>query len=262
MKRIYRLFWIVCIVIISFFPITVLAKESQKYGYEIINVYPHDSGAFTQGLIYKDGFLYESTGRYGHSSLRKVELKTGKVLQKIIIDRELFAEGLASSNDQLVLLSWRAGTGFIYKKDDFDLTKTFNYPGEGWGLTSYKNQFIMSDGSSILRFLDPVNFTEIKRLQVSRSGRPLKNLNELEMVNGYIFANIWQTSQLAIISPESGQLAGIVNLAGLLKKYAPGVKADVLNGIAYDAEGDRLFVTGKYWPKLFEIKLVSLKKTN
>ena len=248
---------------LSFFSLTnyVSAKELLRYDYEVINTYPHDPTAFTQGLIFNNGYLYESTGNYGRSSLRKVDLETGKVLQKISIDRKFFAEGLTSHDSQLVQLTWRAGTGFFYNKDNFSLKKTVNFPGEGWGLTSYRGQLIMSDGSSFLRFLDPLDFTEIKRLQVSMSGKPIKNLNELEMVNGYIFANIWQTSQLAIISPESGQLAGVVNLAGLLNKYAPGVKADVLNGIAYDVEGDRLFVTGKYWPKLFEIKLVSAKKT-
>ena len=240
----------------------VSAEELPLYDYEIINTYPHDPTAFTQGLIFKDGYLYESTGKYGHSSLRKVELETGKSIKNKKIDDEFFAEGLTSHDSQLVQLTWRAGIGFIYNRNDLDLKKTVNYSGEGWGLTSYRGQLIMSDGSSYLRFLDPFDFTEIKRLQVSISGRPVKNLNELEMVDGYIFANIWQTNKLAIISPESGQLAGVVNLAGLLKQYAPDVKANVLNGIAYDDEGDRLFVTGKYWPKLFEIKLLPTKTTD
>ena len=232
----------------------------QEYSYEVVNVYPHDPTAFTQGLIYKDGYLYESTGRNGHSSLRKLELETGKVLQKKIIDRKYFAEGLASYDRQLVQLTWKTGTGFIYNADNFDLKKTFNYPGQGWGLTSYNDQFIMSDGSSFLRFLNPVDFREIKRLQVSRSGRPVKKLNELEMVKGNIFANVWQTSQLVVISPQSGEVIGVINLAGLLNKHVTGSRANVLNGIAYDAEGDRLFVTGKLWPKLFEIRLIPGKK--
>ena len=228
----------------------------KQYTYEVVNVYPHDPTAFTQGLIYQDGYLYESTGLNGRSSLRKIELKTGKVLKKRNINRKYFGEGLASDDSYLVQLSWRAGTGFVYNRDTFALEKTFNYPGEGWGLTTYKGHLIMSDGSSSLRFFDSVHFKETRQLQVSIDGKPLKNLNELEMVKGKIFANVWQTDQVAIISPESGHVDGIVNLAELLDSKTPGSTANVLNGIAYDAAGDRLFVTGKYWPKLFEIKLV------
>ena len=228
----------------------------KQYSYEVVNVYPHDPTAFTQGLIFKDGYLYESTGLNGGSSLRKVELETGKVLQKIDIDRKFFAEGLASVDGQLYQLSWRARTGFVYNTETFGLERTFKYPGQGWGLTFYKNQLIMSDGTSLLRFLDPVDFKEIKKLAVSIDEKPLKRLNELEMVNGKIFANVWLTDRIAIILPETGHVDGIINLAGLLDKYEPGSEAEVLNGIAYDAAGHRLFVTGKYWPKLFEIRLV------
>ena len=228
----------------------------KQYSYEVVNVHPHDPAAFTQGLIFKDGFLYESTGLNGGSSLRKVELETGKVLQKVDIDRKFFAEGLASVDGQLYQLSWRARIGFVYKTDTFALERTFKYPGQGWGLTYYKNQLIMSDGTSILRFLDPVDFKEIKKLAVSIDGKPLKRLNELEMVNGKIFANVWLTDQIVIISPETGHVDGIVNLAGLFDRTTTDSTADVLNGIAYDAAGNRLLVTGKYWPKLFEIKLV------
>lgn len=238
----------------------VSAEDLPLYDYEVINTYPHDPTAFTQGLIFKDGYLYESTGKYGHSSLRKVELKTGKSIKNKKIDDEFFAEGLTSFKQQLVQLSWKAGTAFIYEADSFDLIKTLSYPGEGWGLTSYNKQLILSDGSSVLRFLDPVTFKETSRLSVTLDSRPVKHLNELEMVNGNIFANVWLTDQLVIISPQTGQVIGVVNLTGLLKKYAAGIKADFLNGIAYDSEGDRLFVTGKYWPKLFEIKLIPGKK--
>jgi len=228
----------------------------KQYNYEIVNVYPHDPDAFTQGLIYQDGYLYESTGLNGRSSLRKVELETGKVLQIKDIEPELFAEGLANYDGHLFQLSWRAGVGFVYNKDTFALEKTFNYAGEGWGLTSYKGHLIMSDGSSSLRFLDPVHFKEIRQLQVSINEKPLKRLNELEIVKGNIYANVWQTDHIVIISPETGRVESIINLAGLLDKNTTGSTANVLNGIAYDAAGDRLFVTGKYWPKLFEIKLV------
>jgi len=255
--------------LLKFFLITALsfsfsdivsAKEFALYDYEVINTYPHDPTAFTQGLIFRDGYLYESTGNYGHSSLRKVKLETGVIIKNKNIDDEIFAEGLTSFNQQLVQLSWRAGTAFVYDKGSFNLIKTFSYPGEGWGLTSYNKQLIISDGSSVLRFLDPVTFKETRRLSVSRLGRPVEHLNELEMVKGNIFANVWLTDHLVIISPGTGQVLGVVDLTGLLKKHSPNTRANVLNGIAYDPAGDRLFVTGKYWPKLFEIKLVPHKK--
>ena len=228
----------------------------KQYSYEVVNVYPHDPAAFTQGLIFKDGFLYESTGLNGRSSLRKVELETGRVLQKKDIERKYFAEGLTAHGSRLVQLSWRARTGFVYNIDTLALERTFNYTGEGWGLTSFNNQLIMSDGSSTLRFLDSEHFKETRRIQVSRDGKPLKYINELETVKGNIFANVWLTDQIVIISPETGHVNGIVNLAGLLDRDTTGSTANVLNGIAYDSAGDRLFVTGKLWPNLFQIKLV------
>lgn len=233
----------------------------KEYGYEVVNVYPHDPKAFTQGLIYKDGYLYESTGLFGQSSLRKVELESGKVLQVMASDKKYFSEGLATNKQHLIQLSWRAGQGFIYDLEKFELTKTFNYPGEGWGLTHHNKHFILSDGSSYLRFLDEHNMQESGRVQVIKNGKPVTKINELEMVNGFIFANVWQTDQLLIISPETGRVSGIVDLTWLLKKHAPFSRANVLNGIAYDAKGDRLFVTGKLWPKLFEIRLI-LTKSN
>ena len=228
----------------------------KQYTYEVVNVYPHDPTAFTQGLIYQDGYLYESTGLNGRSSLRKIELETGKVLKIRNINRKYFGEGLASDDGYLFQLSWRAGTGFVYNGDTFALENTFNYQGEGWGLTTYKGHLIMSDGSSTLRFLDPVHFKEIRQLHVSIDGKPLKKLNELEIVKESIYANVWRTDQVVIISPVTGRVEGIVNLAGLLDKAESSLTANVLNGIAYDAAADRLFVTGKFWPKLFEIKLV------
>ncbi|HEC25880.1 MAG TPA: glutaminyl-peptide cyclotransferase [Gammaproteobacteria bacterium] len=183
-------------------------------------------------------------------------METGNIIKNKKIDNKIFAEGLTNYKQQLIQLSWKTGTAFIYNTNSFDLIKTFNYPGEGWGLTTYNDQLIISDGSSVLRFLDPVTFKETSRLSVSRYGRPVKHLNELEMVKGKIFANVWRADQIVIISPHTGKVTGVVNLAGLLKKYASGARANVLNGIAYDTEGDRLFVTGKYWPKLFEIRLI------
>jgi glutamine cyclotransferase len=243
-------------------PVTADTETFQKqsnikeYGYEIINVYPHDPKAFTQGLIFKEGFLYESTGLFGKSSLRKVELETGKVLQRKPIDRKYFSEGLAINNNQLIQLSWKAGEGFIYKLDNFTFERSFYYPGDGWGLTYSNKQFIMSDGSSYLRFLDEDSMQEVNRIQVLKNGQPVKNINELEMVRGNIFANIWQTDTIVIISPQSGIVIAQINLTGLLKKHSKDPRGNVLNGIAYDTEGDRLFVTGKLWPKLFEIRLV------
>lgn len=234
-------------------------SDIEEYSYKVVNVYPHDPSAFTQGLLYKDGYLYESTGLYGHSSLRKVELESGKVIQKYLVADEVFAEGLATNGSQLVQLTWKAGKGFIYDADLFLFESSFYYPGEGWGLTFHNNHFIKSDGTSSLHFLDAADMKVTGRLQVTRSGLPVKYLNELEMVKGKIFANIWLSDYILIIAPQSGAVVGKINLHGLLQKYAPDSKANVLNGIAYDAEGDRLFVTGKLWPKLFEIKLTPLK---
>lgn len=231
------------------------SRSIKEYGYEVVNVYPHDPGAFTQGLIFKDGFLYESTGRYGHSSLRKVSLADGKVIKQLSITEKIFAEGLATDGHRLLQLSWKAGKGFIYNADDLRFEKTFDYDGEGWGLAYHHGQFVMSAGTSTLRFFDPKTMQETGRLQVTRNGQPLQNLNELEVIKGKIFANVWRTDYIVIINPDTGVVEGQVNLAGLLQKYAPEARADVLNGIAYDASGDRLFVTGKLWPRLFEIRL-------
>lgn len=228
----------------------------KEYSYEVVNVYPHDPGAFTQGLIFKDGFLYESTGRYGHSSLRKVSLADGKVIKQRVITKKIFAEGLATDGHRLLQLSWKAGKGFIYNVDDLRFEKTFDYASEGWGLAYHNGQFVMSDGTAELRFFDSETMQETGRLQVTRSGQPLQNLNELEVIKGKIFANVWHTDYIVIINPESGVVEGQVNLRGLLREHAPEARADVLNGIAYDASGDRLFVTGKLWPKLFEIRLI------
>lgn len=232
------------------------SRSIKEYGYEVVNVYPHDPDAFTQGLIFKDGFLYESTGRYGHSSLRKVSLADGKVVKQLANAEKIFAEGLATDGRRLLQLSWKAGKGFIYNAVDLRFEKTFDYDGEGWGLAYHNGQFVMSDGTSMLRFFDPRTMQETGRLQVTRSGHPLQNLNELEVIKGRIFANVWRTDYIVIINPESGVVEGQVNLRGLLREHAPEARADVLNGIAYDASGNRLFVTGKLWPKLFEIRLI------
>jgi glutaminyl-peptide cyclotransferase len=224
------------------------------YGYEIVNVYPHDPDAFTQGLVYRDGYLFESTGRNGRSSLRKVRLETGEVVQRHDVDRRYFAEGLAGWGDRLVQLTYQTNVAFVYERSSFRLLKTFDYPGEGWGLTHDGRQLIMSDGTPRLRFLDPETFKETGRVLVSDPSGPVEDLNELEVVKGDVYANVWLTDRIAIITPGSGRVTGWIDLSGLLR--GRNVDADaVLNGIAYDAARDRLFVTGKLWPRLFEIRL-------
>ena len=224
------------------------------FGYEVVNVYPHDPEAFTQGLVYHDGFLFESTGRNGQSSLRKVRLETGEVVQRHDVDRRYFAEGLASWGDRLVQLTYQTNVGFVYDRSSFTLSKTFSYPGEGWGLASDGRRLIMSDGTPRQRFLDPETYNETGRVLVSDPLGPVEDLNELEVVKGEVYANVWLTDRIAIITPATGRVTGWIDLSGLLR---PG-RADsdaVLNGIAHDAARDRLFVTGKLWPRLFEIRL-------
>jgi glutamine cyclotransferase len=232
------------------------SEKIQAYGYEIKNIYPHDHRAFTQGLIFKDGVLWESTGQYGSSSLRKVELKTGKVLKLVSVPAEYFAEGMTVFRDKVYQLTWQNNKGFIYRPDDFTKTGEFKYAGEGWGLTHDAESLILSDGTNQLRFLDPETFAVRRTVSVFENGVPLNNLNELEYVRGEIYANIWQTERIVRIDPKTGRLTGTIDLAGILPSADRDAEADVLNGIAYDEQGDRLFVTGKNWSKLFEIRLV------
>ena len=227
-----------------------------RYDYEIVHTYPHDASAFTEGLFYLNGFLYESTGLEEHSTIRKVRLETGAVVQKLNIPAEYFGEGIVNWHGQLISLTWKSHLGFVFDLATLKLQRQFHYKGEGWALTRNDTEIIMSDGTSELRFLDPKTLRETHRIQVILEGKPISNVNELEWVKGEIFANVWQTDFILRIDPSNGQVVGIVNLAGLLKRkdIVPG-QTDVLNGIAYDAKADRLFVTGKNWPKLFEIRL-------
>ena len=225
------------------------------YGYKVLHVYPHDREAFTQGLVYRDGTLFESTGLNGRSSLRRVRLETGEVTQLYALGPQHFAEGLADWGGKLIQLTLDSGVGFTYDLATFAAKDTFEYSGAGWGLTHDRKQLIMSDGTSSLRFLDPATLKETGRITVMHSGAAVANLNELEFVEGEIYANIWPTNWIARIAPQSGQVTGWINLEGLLPADASG-SADVLNGIAYDAGRRRLFVTGKLWPSLFEIELV------
>jgi glutamine cyclotransferase len=225
------------------------------YGYRIQHVYPHDPNAFIQGLQYVDGLLYEGTGLNGRSSIRKVKLETGDVLQKRDVPAQYFGEGITVWKTDLIELTWQSGVAFVYDRDTFQEKRRFTYAGEGWGLTHDGTNLIMSDGSERLRVLDPATFAERRRIQVTAAGAPLRNLNELEFVNGEVFANIWTTDYIARIAPDTGLVVGYIDLTGLLsanERPSDGV----LNGIAYDREHDRLFVTGKLWPKLFEIKVV------
>jgi glutaminyl-peptide cyclotransferase len=231
------------------------APRIPTYTYEVIKAYPHDATAFTQGLVFNQGVLYESTGLNGSSSLRRVELETGKVLKKIEVPDRFFAEGLALFNGRLYQLTWQTQRGFVYDLDSFNKLREFSYAGEGWGLTRDAHTLIMSDGSSRIRFLDPDTF-EVKRLiTVQDNGRDVLQLNELEYIKGEIYANIWMNDRIARIDPQSGKVNAWIDLSGLLPPEARPDPGAVLNGIAYDEASDRLFVTGKLWPKLFEIKL-------
>jgi glutamine cyclotransferase len=225
--------------------------------FKILNQYPHDPQAFTQGLIFHEGCLYESTGLYTRSSLRKVDLETGEVLQSIPIDEHFFAEGLTLWQDTLVQLTWKEMTGWVYDLDGFERLSSFTYPGEGWGLTQDGTHLIMSDGTHQIRFLDPETFSVIRQIDVLEEGKPLTNLNELEYIHGEIFANVWQTDIIIRINPADGSVLGRIDLTGLLPREELSTPADVLNGIAYDPASDRLFVTGKLWPYLYEIALVN-----
>jgi glutamine cyclotransferase len=229
-----------------------------QWTYQIVKTYPHDREAFTQGLEYRNGFLYEGTGLHGRSTLRKVKLETGVVLQRLSLPAQYFGEGISVVGDRIVQLTWQSEVGFVWGLQDFKLQSKFTYRGEGWGLTTDGKNLYFSDGTDEIRVLDGKTLAETRRLRVRENGRPLKELNELEWVEGEILANVWQTDRIVKINPLDGRVTGSIDLAGILP---PTERAgtDVLNGIAYDAAGKRLFVTGKLWPKLFEIKLVRKK---
>ena len=231
-------------------------RQPPGYTFKVVHIFPHDAQAFTQGLEYHDGFLFEGTGLNGRSSLRKVRLETGEVVQRIDVAPEFFGEGITLLKDKVVQLTWQSHVGFVYSLNDFHLLRQFSYPGEGWGLTNNGREVFMSDGTNEIRVLDPQTLREKRRLKIYDGIHPIDQLNELEFVEGEIFANVWQTDRIARISPQSGKVIGWVDLTGLLSpmyRIEPGA---VLNGIAYDQEHKRLFVTGKLWPSIFEIRLV------
>jgi glutamine cyclotransferase len=222
----------------------------------VVNEYPHDPQAFTQGLVFEDGYLYEGTGLYGFSSLRRVELETGEVLEMVGLPSDYFGEGITIyDGNKIAQLTWREQVGFIYDKVDFGLLDRFTYATEGWGLTYDGSRLIMSDGTSTLHYLDPATLEEINTVEVIDAGGPVARLNELEYIKGEIYANVWSTDRIAIIDPTTGRVTAWIDLQGLLSPEE-AEEADVLNGIAYDADADRLFVTGKLWPSVFEIELV------
>jgi glutaminyl-peptide cyclotransferase len=234
-------------------------SSTPVYGYRIVNDYPHDPGAFTQGLFFSGGFLYESTGRYGYSSVRQVELTTGKVVKSRSLPVKHFGEGLTGIKDWLIQLTWRSQLAFVYAKESLRWLRTFKYNGEGWGITENGSLLIVSDGSAKLSFRDPATFEEIRGVQVCDQGVPVMHLNELEYIQGEIFANVWHSDRIARIAPATGEVLGWVDLSGLRRSFEQHETVGVLNGIAYDPRQNRIYVTGKYWPKLFEIELLEPK---
>jgi glutamine cyclotransferase len=226
---------------------------AQRYTYNVVNVYPHDSNAFTQGLVFENGVLYEGTGLYGQSTLRRVELETGRILQSCILQNQFFGEGITIFGDKIIQLTWQSNKGFVYDKFSFDLLHEFSYSTEGWGITHDGSQLIMSDGTATLYFLNPETFEIVGQVDVYDAD-PVTKLNELEYIKGEVYANIWKEEKIAIINPQTGQVRAWIDLSGIqdLENQNTG---NVLNGIAYDATEDRLFVTGKKWLNLFEIKL-------
>lgn len=224
--------------------------------YTVVRSLPHDPRAFTQGLVFEDGFFYEGTGLYGASTLRRVDPETGEVLQTHSLDRRYFGEGVAVRDGRIYQLTWKSNVGFIYDRESFDRIGTFSFPSaEGWGLAWDGRNLVLSDGSSTLYFLDPETFLETRRVTVRDRGAPVARLNELEIVRGDLLANVWQTDRIARIDPESGEVKAWIDFSGLLDRSLCAGPVDVLNGIAYDAAGDRLFVTGKNWCRLFQVRL-------
>lgn len=232
-------------------------NEPAYYHYKVVGAYPHATDAFSQGLFVESGVLYESTGLFGQSTLRRVDLKTGEVLQQTALPDTHFGEGSTMLGEDIFVLTWRNGVAYKFNADDFSLKQEFSYAGEGWGLTHNGEHLIMSDGTTTLRFLDPQSFEEQRRITVTLRGKPLPKLNELEWIDGEIFANVWQTNAIVSIDPETGVVTGILDMQGLLpaEDFTEG-QTDVLNGIAYDAANNHLYVTGKNWPTLFKIERV------
>jgi glutaminyl-peptide cyclotransferase len=231
----------------------------KNYTYKIIQVFSHDTAAFTEGLAFDNGYLYEGTGQYQKSSLRRVDLENGRILQNFRLPDQYWGEGITVFKDTIVQLTYQNNTGFIYDKNSFSLLRQFSYPTDGWGLTSDGSRLIMSDGTSSIYFIDPVTLAITGNMSVMENGMPVKNINELEYIHGQIYANIWPSDKIAIIDPITGQLGGWLDLAGLLQTRASSTPVDVLNGIAFNPQSEHLIVTGKWWPYLFEIQQIEKK---
>jgi len=231
--------------------------EPILYTYRVTDAFVHDPDAFTQGLLITDGELYESTGEKGHSTLREVDLESGEVLRSTNISAQYFGEGIGLVNNEIYMLSWKERTGFVFDKNTFEQVRQFSYPTEGWGMTTMDSTLIMSDGTHIIRFMDPESFTEIRQIEVYDQNGPVDFLNELEFINGDLFAIRWQTELIYIIDPNNGKVKGILDLEGIFDDSKYNRRIDVLNGIAYDKNTDRYYITGKWWPKLFEIQLIA-----
>lgn len=262
-KRFLKLFFpafiIILVLLVFFYRDSKNPEIPTTYTYEIVKTFPHDRNAFTQGLVFDDGVLYEGTGLNGRSTLRKVELETGNILQMHKLSAEFFGEGITIYGDSIIQLTYKENVGFVYNKETFELLRKFNYPTEGWGIAHNGRHLIMSDGTPTLYFLDPKTFEQVSRIRVYDRNIPVWGLNELEYVEGQIYANIWPTERIARIAPETGQVLGWIDMKGLLTQQDYSRPVDVLNGIAYDQKSGRLFVTGKLWPKLFEINLIPAK---
>jgi glutaminyl-peptide cyclotransferase len=236
-------------------PLPPPASITPEYTFTVVHVFPHDTSAYTQGLAYRDGFLYEGTGRNGQSSLRKVRLETGEVLQQVNLEPEYFGEGITILRDKVYQLTWQSKVGFVYDLSSFRQLRKFSYSGEGWGLATDGHDLFLSDGTAEIRVLDPENFKEKRRLKVHDGSTAIDELNELEFVEGQIFANVWHKNRIARVSPQTGEVVGWIDLDGILSSVYRLEPEAVLNGIAYDPTGKRLFVTGKLWPKIFEITI-------
>ncbi|MGE0076851.1 MAG: glutaminyl-peptide cyclotransferase [Bacteroidales bacterium] len=229
----------------------------QKQVYKVIKTYSHDPNAYTQGLFVYNGFLYEGTGQNGASSLRKVELTTGKVLQSANLNQDYFGEGITLLNGKIYQLTWTSGIGFVYELESFKKLNSFNYTTQGWGLTTNGTDLIMSDGSNIIYFMEPDGFSEVRRIEVYDNNGPVRSLNELEYIDGKIWANVYTTDRVVVIDPKTGVVVSEVDFSNILKNSDRTGNEDVLNGIAYDITNKHLYVTGKYWPKLFQVEIVS-----
>jgi glutamine cyclotransferase len=255
---------IAAIVLVTSFTVLVLLSGRPaettplRYTYEVVAVYPHDNSAFTEGLAIEDSVLYESTGLYGNSTLCRIELDSGKILQTCSLPNQYFGEGITIFGDTIIQLTWQSHKGFVYNKENFDLLREFTYQTEGWGITNNGSALIMSDGTATLYFLDPETFETIGQINVHDDTGSVANLNELEYIHGQVYANIWHEERIAVINPQTGQVNAWIDLSGICNQENQGAD-NVLNGIAYDTEGDRLFVTGKMWSQLFQVKLIALK---